>query len=420
MKFSKFNSVIELDEGLIIYNAFSGGILRLDNEHATRYRTLWDNKDEMLLGALKKGNMIIPDAMDERVLLRHQSNIASNDTSTMSLTIAPTMACNFRCPYCYEKGKEYTTLDDRILEAVVSYINKHTESGGIRTLAVAWYGGEPLLRMDLIRRIRQGITTEGTVLKQVIVTNGYLLSEDIAAELEAMGVERAQVTIDGPPEIHNKSRIHHDGRDTFNTILENIKRAIKHIRVSIRVNVNRETLSQVDRLLDYLDDFELSGEVSVYLAPIDNFHGKCNGALCLDHEEFSVEEFEFLKRNANRGYFRLNVGSFIPTICSATCVNSFVIDPLGNLYKCWEYIGDEEHKVGDVFTGLNFGTAMKRWQDYDYLKHEECQECSILPACKGGCPKRVVDGNFHVCSTNRYNLQPLLELMHQRKPIQQK
>ena len=407
MKLSKFNNILDIDEGLIIYNAFSGGVLRLDEEHTKKFQALFEEKDEKLIETLKKGNMIIPKDMDELVLLKHQSEIARNDTSTLSLTIAPTMACNFRCPYCYEKGKEYTTMDEETIDNLISFINRHTESGNIKTLGIAWYGGEPLLRMDLIRRIRGRIVSDGINLHQIIVTNGYLLTEEIAIELAKMGVERAQVTIDGPPDVHNNSRIHYDGRDTFYPILENVKKACKHIHINIRVNVDKTTLPHVGKLLDYLDEHKLSGKVTVYLAPIDNFHGKCNGALCYNREEFSYEELNFLKENANRGYFELNIASFSPSICGATHVNSFVVDPLGNLYKCWEEIGEIEYKVGDLTNGLNFGHAMRRWQDYDYLQSENCLECKIMPICKGGCPKRVVDGGFHACSTHKHNLELL-------------
>ena len=423
MKLSMFNNIINLQEGkTVIYNSLSGGVLRLDEEHFTHFTNY--SKDpqyilpDKLEEALKQGHIILHDHVNEKAMLRYYELLSSNNLNTLSLTIAPTMACNFRCPYCYEKGKSYTTMSDETLTVLIKYINDQIKTGDIKTLAIAWYGGEPLLRFDLIKKIRYGLELGEVELKQIIVTNGYLLTETIAKELADMGVERAQITLDGPPEIHNKSRLYPDGRDTFTPIIENIQKACEYVPINIRVNVDKNTLYHADELLDYLDKYELQGKVNLYLAPIDNFHdSSCNSSVCYNRQEFSKEQLDFTKRNIYRGYFGLKFGGFSPTVCGATNMNSFVIDPNGDMFKCWEEISDVDSKVGNIFKGLLYNEAFEKWLDYNYLTDEECSDCTILPICKGGCPKRVVDSGIHLCNTSKYDLVEQIELANKLKPV---
>lgn len=58
--------------------------------------------------------------------------------NTIRLTIAPTMACNFRCPYCYEKGKEYTTMNAEIIDKLKEYIQKLKKE--YKYIYIMWYG----------------------------------------------------------------------------------------------------------------------------------------------------------------------------------------------------------------------------------------------------------------------------------------
>lgn len=49
--------------------------------------------------------MLVEDDKDEFAELLIRNKIERFADSNLTLTIAPTMACNFCCPYCYEKGE---------------------------------------------------------------------------------------------------------------------------------------------------------------------------------------------------------------------------------------------------------------------------------------------------------------------------
>ena len=188
-------------------NARTGGILSLNPEYAQKFKRIQegDVRDaDDLVAELIRGGILVNEERDELGEIRLQSRAARFANTALSLTIAPTMACNFCCPYCYEKGQAYTTMGEEVLTQLSKFVKDYYP--GIASLSVGWYGGEPLLGMKMIERITSdlkdvvGPTCEYSAS---IVTNGYLLTPDVARRLAACGVTSAQVTIDGSKSDHD-------------------------------------------------------------------------------------------------------------------------------------------------------------------------------------------------------------------------
>ena len=96
-------------------NARTGGILSLNPEYAQKFKRIQegDVRDaDDLVAELIRGGILVNEERDELGEIRLQSRAARFANTALSLTIAPTMACNFCCPYCYEKGQAYTTMGE--------------------------------------------------------------------------------------------------------------------------------------------------------------------------------------------------------------------------------------------------------------------------------------------------------------------
>ena len=91
---------------------------------------------------------------------------------------------------------------------------------------MVWYGGEPLLAFDIIKDLMEEVyrNFDKEYVSSGIVSNGYLLSERTVLEMKDYNINNIQITIDGPPEIHNKRRKLPTGEDTFFVILNNLKK----------------------------------------------------------------------------------------------------------------------------------------------------------------------------------------------------
>lgn len=72
--------------------------------------------------------------------------------SHLSLVIAATSNCNFRCVYCYEGSVlRASTMSEAIQETIVKFVE--SEAPHLETFTVTWYGGKPLLALDIIENL---------------------------------------------------------------------------------------------------------------------------------------------------------------------------------------------------------------------------------------------------------------------------
>lgn len=129
MKTSKFNIYYQKDNELFIYNTLSGGILHLNNEYQKEFLELQSNLESLeehaaLVENLKKGKMLVDDLCDENEMLIAQSNLIRFSSSAFVLTLAPTMKCNFVCPYCYEVNKSYPKMSRKVIDRLKAYFKE--------------------------------------------------------------------------------------------------------------------------------------------------------------------------------------------------------------------------------------------------------------------------------------------------------
>lgn len=95
-----------------------------------------------------------------------------------SVSIIVTDQCNYECSYCYQKKGE-ERLDLPTLARTIDFFHPFFA----RECVVSFYGGEPLLEFDLIRRAVEHVeglpTRPPRNIRFSLTTNGSLLSEEI-------------------------------------------------------------------------------------------------------------------------------------------------------------------------------------------------------------------------------------------------
>ncbi len=260
-----------------------------------------------------------------------------------------------------------------------------------RKVSIDFYGGEPLLSLDLIRsiasRLKKSAEKKGVPFEFSLVTNGTLLTRPVALELKALGMKEAKITLDGPQEVHDRSRPFVSGKGSFDTIISNLLEITDVIGVQIGGNFTKENYREFPRLLDYLISVgitpdrlrtlqfnQVTGRVSN--GHIPDYASACN---CTD-EEWLCEATVFLREEIlRRGFPTPKPG---PAGCMVEFANDMVVNVDGAIYKCPIFVGREGFAVGDLRSGLvDDGSVYNR----DVWKNEECLECAYLPQCFGGC-----------------------------------
>lgn len=401
MKQSKFNQFMEHEGNVIAFNAMSCALAVLTNENYKALCSCANNYGQLnqeFIDQLVHGGYLIEDDCDELVIIKNRLLQSRYSTSTLSLTIAPTLGCNFNCIYCFEQDHmDFTKMNLETQDSLVKFIEAKI-ADGTNFVSVSWYGGEPLLALDVIEslshRFRALCDKNNVKYSAGIVTNGYLLSRDVAKILNECNVSNAQITLDGPPDIHDSRRFLHGGKATFQNIFDNIKDAVDIVpQISVRVNVDNDNIERISEVKELFACEKLVGKVHVYIAMVDALNGLYERNACLTTERFATLDLNF--------YDNPLVLYPMPraNLCGADALNSLVIAPNGSLYKCWNDIGMQDKSFGNInqpsecFSRLYYDYLM-----YDPTSDKMCVKCNILPICMGGCPHRRIEKSPLRCS----------------------
>ncbi|MBR6469496.1 MAG: SPASM domain-containing protein, partial [Lachnospiraceae bacterium] len=61
------------------------------------------------------------------------------------------------------------------------------------------------------------------------------------------------------------------------------------------------------------------------------------------------------------------------------------VTPTGDLYPCHQFVGMDDFKLGDVFTGINNTELQDKFKLCNVYAKEQCRDCFALFYCSGGC-----------------------------------
>ncbi len=434
MKPSRYNRIFQASDGTwLAFNAWSTALAEIESGDLEFIQAYLAEPDGVscdtghkrdIREALIAGHFLIEDNVDELATLKADMFRDRFRTDQLHLTIAPTLDCNFRCDYCYEDHLR-VTMARPVQDALIRWVEER--AGSLRELHVTWYGGEPLLprSLEVVRNLSRAFIElsekHGMEYNAHLVTNGYLLDRPKMEELASLKVGKVQVTLDGPPEIHDKRRHLTGGQGTFDRIVQNLEDTLDLAEFQLRINVDRRNSMACLDVVQLLADKGLAAMVRPYIAQVTLDGAACGNImeLCYSSEDYARVEVEIYREAAQRGLplsrypFRLN-GSF----CTVDRVNGYVIAPSGSLFKCWhEVTMAPENSIGSVIDGVEpfHKVNEDRWLAWDPMEKSGCRSCDVLPICHGGCPlaaRDVADPDRGACEHYKYHLEPLLEIRH--------
>lgn len=416
---SKYNFVKDYsDSKKIIYNTLTSALGLIENEN---YKLIHKNVEQIeceTLSQLLDNGFIVPDALNEKDVINTRLNQARFDKSNLALTFAITRDCNFRCVYCYEKdGINKITANEAVMENILKFVEMKSPS--LKSLDWTWYGGEPLLEIDKInqfsKQIQQLCSEKKIDLNQTIVTNGYLLDDDVVQRLVENNIKSLQITIDGPEHYHDSRRVHENGQGSYRKIVDALKKYQDVLNIMIRINVDKENVAILSDLLHEFKSEELN-KVGIYLGHVCSINNAYDDDKVLTIEEYSNLIIEFSETLNKLGLMNTYEHEFLyarATFCAADKQNTYVIGPEGELYKCWNELGHKESIIGrltddltDIFKNGNMV------MNYNYIAYtptndEKCTDCVYLPTCMGGCPHKRIQ-NQERCFDMTYRIEQIL------------
>ena len=382
----------------VVYNARTGAVVRLLPQHfdpvaEPGQSEEWRKLPDSVLEMFRDNGMLISTETDElkEVLERYEKKRTAKNR--LSLTIAPTLDCNFACPYCYE-SRQPGKMDRKIGNQLLDFIQARLETGG--ELSVTWYGGEPLLVPDtvvtLTNEMKKLANESAVTIDFFLVTNGYLLTRPVAEKLYTAGIKEVQVTLDGPPEIHDTRRTLRGGGGTFAVILENLKNTVDLFEtVRVRVNLDLQNRDAWKRVKEILGEAGLLSCVELSLGMVEAVSDTdaVYRDACMDVEGFSDTLVDFMLDSYHEGRREALKLPSMP-VCGAISENAFVVAPDGSLTKCWNDVGNPEKVIGHISNPYYLNGDEKHWRGFTPTDWPECRDCNILPICMGSCPDRLM------------------------------
>lgn len=344
-----------------------------------------------------------------------------------SLSVNVIQACNLKCVYCAAggDGSYGETLKQIDIETIEEQIRSALQSIPFGDeFVLTFFGGEPLLVPDTVRRLARFAKSQAAErnirMRFKLFTNGTNVTPDAAEMLAEIGCH-VVISLDGPPEVHDRNRATRGGTGSSARALNGLERLMKvRDRLgslsagSVFGKHNTDVLSAYK----YLRPFEFDSLKFDFAADTDD--GEASQAymrsLAATAEyAFSIGgERELRRISLFDSYFRvLDQRTRLHNHCGAG-KSHFATDGRGRIVPCQWFVGRESEEIG-----RGFAIDQEKLQAYAPRLNElnNCASCWARHLCGGGCmyvnqlkngSKHVKDKNF--CDRTRYIIAKVIEL----------
>jgi uncharacterized protein len=364
----------------------SAVLLPDDLLEGVRNNTLEDEDREILT----RLGILVTDRSAEQEQLRTIFAVTRPGTPFSAIVVL-NLDCNLACPYCYEesfRGKSYMNAETATL--LVETVRRDRIERG-QTVRLTFYGGEPLLSLDLIRAIalplREAAQKRGVAFSFSLVTNGTLLNRACAEELVTVGLSGAKITLDGPAELHNRSRPYASGSGSYEAIVRNVLAVHEIVPLQLGGNFTRDNYRDFPRMLDDLlsrgvDPARVGTMLFAPVVPKSGERGVSdfNAGCTCTYEPWLMEAGVWLREETLKRGFPAPKPKL--SACMVELDHEVVITLDGSYFKCPAFMGYPELRIGSLSEGiLDYRQSHSR----DLWKTAECLECAYLPICFGGC-----------------------------------
>jgi len=409
----------------LMANAITGEITVVDRSGALLLESLAAGRvpacDDSLIEELKVKRLLFSSKEEEEALFGQICNRAWMDfkqNAPRHYMFIVNSHCNFNCPYCFERAEyrnSVTSLSRQQIDAAFRVIDAHcARKNRPQAPDIEVFGGEPLLPQS--RPVVEYLITTAADrgIPCSVQTNGYYLASfvDFLAEHSSY-VRQVQVTLDGPQPIHDQRRAPRNGHsfDRIVSAIEGLRDRALPIRLSVRMNVDRENVEYLPAMIDYYRQrgWDADDKIKFIAAPVDNRCGVLTGNDRLLGWRKLFEHVLPLSSDKSTGlydlsvfkalsYFREYFGTiaqhqgeppeFTPKVlyCEAAASKLMAFHPDGRIYPCPEAIGMQHLAIGTYFPEFRLDRKKARpWRQQTIMNRPRCAGCNISTFCGGGC-----------------------------------
>jgi uncharacterized protein len=271
----------------------------------------------------------------------------------LKLTILPTEKCNFRCQYCYEDFANGRMSSD-VVDGIKKLIKARASSLDI--LEITWFGGEPLLASDIVLDISKFSKEIASTYNDLrfysnATTNGHFLNVPLMTQLIDSGVTSFQISLDGPKEYHDKTRLTANGSGSYDRIVENLialRASELSFNILLRVHITPINVSSMPDFIRDLSRTFNDSRFRIFFQTIQHLGGPNDDhfqVIGQNRETLFKELYKIIADNSD------NIGQHEVAddyVCYASRANAFVIRSTGGIGKCTVALEDDRNLVGSI------------------------------------------------------------------------
>ncbi|MDQ1245779.1 MAG: uncharacterized protein QG597_146 [Actinomycetota bacterium] len=422
LSMSPFTARIRRETCEVWYHSITGRARRLSAAQADVVTRLLTAEDALeaaparaVVEHLRTQGFLVADPKAERERAHRDYLTRRDQISDLFLTVAPTMACNLHCDYCFQAGspalpRMSRTVQQAMVDLVGAWLDTPLESDQGRALVVQWFGGEPLLARETLLRCTAGMLARaehaGVGYDAELLTNGLLLpTRGVRELLPRLHLSAVHISLDGNAASYaeRKGVPPAQARRLYERLASCLPEILEVVgRIVLRVNVDRRNVEETGSLLEFLAARGAADRrVLVRLGQIGVSDGDCRAHDCLSGARFTSAEVALAALARTWGFGAQGLPEPLLWTCGATLRRHVTVGPDGVLGRCVPEIG----AVGDGDTSQHRGTVrtitdtdsvdlVRRLRArglghecFDPYREPGCDNCPLIGTCLGACPR---------------------------------
>ena len=335
--------------------------------------------------------------------------------------------CNLNCSYCFASQGKYhgdrALMPFEVGKRALDFLVEH--SGSRHNLEVDFFGGEPLMNFDVVKRLvayaRSIEKEKGKHFRFTLTTNGVLIDDDV---IDFVNREMSNVvlSLDGRKEVHDRYRVDYAGNGSWEKIVPKFQKLVasregkNYYMRGTFTHANPDFLEDIKTMLN-LGFSELSMEPVVAAAGDPAALTEADKAVVMEQYEKLAELM--LQRDKDGKPFTFY--HYMIDLKGGPCIYKRIsgcgsgteymaVTPWGDLYPCHQFVGEETFKLGDIWNGVSNHAIQEEFASCNVYARQECRDCWARLYCSGGCAANA----YHATGSVRGVYQQGCDLFRKR------
>lgn len=311
-------------------------------------------------------------------------------------------SCNLNCSYCFASQGNYhgerALMSFETGKRALDFLIEN--SGSRRNLEVDFFGGEPLMNFDVVKRLvayaREIEKEHNKNFRFTLTTNGVLIDDDVI-DFANREMSNVVLSLDGRKEIHDRFRVDYAGNGSWEKIVPKFQKLVAargdkdyYMRGTF-THANPDFLKDIQQMLDL-------GFTQLSMEPVVTKSGDPSE---LTEEDLPIvlEQYEKLAKlmlEKEKQGKPFTFYHYMIDLKGGPCIYKRIsgcgsgteymaVTPWGDLYPCHQFVGEEKFKLGDIFNGVTNKAIQNEFASCNVYAREQCRDCWAKLYCSGGC-----------------------------------